>query len=92
VTPQEGLKVIRRAAFQLCADSIPSNVETIGVRVWAFRSCTALVDVELPIGLKVVIEDEAFSCCTLLESIGVPTTVEKIGEDAFDSCESLLTY
>jgi hypothetical protein len=50
--------------------------------------CSRLVEVELCVGLKQILQ-RAFNRCDSLERIYIPSSVEKIGDGAFHSCSRL---
>ena len=54
----------------------------------AFKSCSALQSIELPVRL-VSIGKQAFMSCSKITEVVIPEGVTKIGESAFASCSSL---
>lgn len=64
---------------------IPDGVTSIGE---AFKDCTHLKSVKLPIGL-ISIGDFAFYHCINLQSIEIPNSVTHIGDNSFRLCERL---
>ena len=70
--------------------SIPSSVETIGMRAFAY--CTRLEQLVLPEGLK-TLKQSAFYECYSLESVTLPSTIRiddlENCEHAFDQCKKL---
>ena len=54
----------------------------------AFRDCTALAELTLPAGLR-VIGASALSGCTALETLTLPAGLESVSEDAFLGCRAL---
>ena len=85
----EGIEAIQDSAFTgnktLKEIIIPDTVKTIHR---AFFECTALKNIRLPEGMK-VIETLAFAHCRLLKSITVPESVKSIHSDAFYDCVTL---
>ena len=61
------------------------HITVIGAR--AFKNCTNLFEIVLPVGLT-TIEAEAFSGCNLTK-ITIPASVTSIGENAFAFCSGL---
>jgi len=53
-----------------------------------FSHCSALKEVTIPAGTK-IIGKEAFWNCAALTEINIPESVEEIGDRAFDCCTSL---
>lgn len=53
-----------------------------GVGKEAFKNCSSLTSVKLPVGIE-VIEDDAFRNCTILTEITIPEYVQEIGYCAF---------
>jgi len=53
-----------------------------------FRGCSALTEIILPEGLKLIAED-AFAGCESLENIIIPVGIESIGSYAFSNCSRL---
>jgi len=54
----------------------------------AFKGCTGLTSIQLPIALQ-AINYEAFAGCTSLRELTLPNEVTTIGANAFEGCTSL---
>jgi hypothetical protein len=63
-----------------------SQVQRIGNS--AFRNCTSLTHMRLPVTLKILGNHSFSGCCKLL-SAELPKTLQEIGDYAFSSCSSL---
>jgi hypothetical protein len=63
------------------------TLSTISER--AFAGCTALRDISVPEGVR-IIEKEAFVYCSALNSVELPSTLTSIGDEAFYCCSDLL--
>ncbi len=72
-----------------CASSVlPDDGSVIEIGEGAFRDCTGLASIVLPVGVT-SISDNAFYGCTGLVSITIPDGVTSIGDGAFSGCHSL---
>lgn len=65
---------------------VPREVHTIGKG--AFKACTSLKKIVLPLGLRCIM-DEAMKGCRKLEEIEIPQGVSYIGNYAFHRCHAL---
>ena len=75
--------------------SIPENIayngntySVIRIGEGAFRSCSSLMNINIPNSVTSIGEG-AFSYCTCLTSINIPNSVTSIGEGAFQVCSNL---
>ena len=67
---------------------IPSDGSVTSIGSSAFRDCTGLTSIEIPVGVT-KIDMYAFSGCSSLTSIEIPVGVTKIDRYAFSGCSSL---
>lgn len=65
---------------------VKNGIKRIGPS--AFKNCTSLSSVILPITLK-IIDDEAFRGCANLSNIKITSALENIGYGAFQNCNSI---
>ena len=72
------------------ANTVISNIrsDTIAIANWAFRNCTNLASITIPLSVR-FIGQFAFSHCTSLTSITIPETLTIIDIGAFAGCERL---
>lgn len=70
--------------------SIEIQESVTGIGVYAFRGCTALVDVQIAEeGEKLNLSSYAFYECSSLEEIRLPQKITSIGNATFKKCTSL---
>ena len=86
-----------KATITKCTTSISGDItipSTLGgcpvtsIGSYAFRDCTSLTSITIPISIT-TIGWYAFSDCTSLTSIEIPNSVTSIGNYAFECCTSL---
>ncbi len=68
---------------------IPSTVRTIGN--YAFKNCSSLETISLPMATLSAIGDGAFEGCHALKTISIPSTIITISQDMFKNCINLTT-
>lgn len=56
----------------------------------AFAECKGLVSIDIPDGIKELVNNEFYGC-TSLSDVKLPSALEKIGHAAFFNCESLVS-
>ncbi len=98
VTIAEGITSIGYEAFSGCenltAVSIPSTVTNWNDKASnnyeskAFENCTALSELILAEGLK-ILGQRAFQGCTSLERVSLPSTIEECHNQVFSGCSAL---
>lgn len=76
-----------RECFYLRSVTIPSSVEYVGDRAFAY---TGVTEIDLPEGVKEV-GYAAFYCCDQLVKATVPQSVTELGTHVFYGCSSLET-
>lgn len=83
------VREIKEYAFYGCSSllSVKMGSGVSYVRLWAFRDCTSLKDIQLCNVQE--IGDLAFTNCTALSNIVIPSSLEKIYHGAFNNCENL---
>lgn len=74
-------------AFAYCTELESVTLLSGTVGMYAFRSCTGLVEVDLGQGAQIAAG--AFYGCTALQTLTVPETVTSIGGSAFAGCTAL---
>ena len=62
------------------------GVQAVGAS--AFRGCTALGEIALPVGLKTV-GDAAFADCPTLKKVTLPDGITALGDAVFENCTKL---
>ena len=84
------VKVIGKNAFFWDTDltTVELNDELECIDDWAFHTCTALEQINIPSTVK-VIGNLAFCNCRLLRDVKLHEGLEQIGNNAFQSCISL---
>ena len=65
---------------------MPNTLDSIGPS--AFRDCSSLLSIDIPIGVS-EIENNTFRGCTSLQNINISEGVTNISGSAFDLCDSL---
>ncbi len=78
-----------KSVFAGCKTSVIPNDNSIKqIGEYAFNSCSSLVEMIIPEGVR-RIENSAFANCWSLLKLEFPSTLVYIGEDAFYFCRSL---
>lgn len=77
---------IRPVSQEITEFTLDSN--TLYIHTDAFKGCSKLVNVNLPLTLK-AIGSSSFEGCSLLNNIIIPDTVISLGSYAFKNCTSL---
>lgn len=79
-----------------CLDAdlvIPKSYQDMpvtGIGNWAFKNCTNLTSVTIPITVM-TIGNDAFNGCTGLKNISIPSSVTTIKKSTFEGCTSLIS-
>lgn len=83
-------KKVSDNAFFACGEllSMTFGKETTDIGPSSFEQCSALRELILPEGIK-VIQDRAFQGCNNLKKVVLPSTLTSMGAQSFSYCESL---
>jgi hypothetical protein len=75
------------------AVTIPATIDSkpiVRIGDWAFRNCTSLTAITIPMGVM-SIGEQAFRDCTALRYVMIPNSVLSLGDNVFGNCGALIT-